>query len=59
MSNPKYPVGIVGGGAWGTALAAVMAQIHDEVLIWAREEVVVSGINEAHENTAFVAGLKL
>ena len=59
MSNPKYPVGIIGGGAWGTALAAVMAQIHDEVLIWAREEEVVSGINDGHENTAFLAGLKL
>jgi glycerol-3-phosphate dehydrogenase (NAD(P)+) len=59
MSNPKYPVGIIGGGAWGTALAAVMAQIHDEVLIWAREEEVVSGINEGHENIAFLAGLKL
>ncbi len=59
MSNPKYPVGIVGGGAWGTALAAVMAHIHDEVLIWAREEEVVSGINDGHENTAFLAGLKL
>jgi glycerol-3-phosphate dehydrogenase (NAD(P)+) len=59
MSNPRYPVGIIGGGAWGTALAAVMAQIHDEVLIWAREEEVVSGINDGHENTAFLAGLKL
>lgn len=59
MSNPAYPVGIVGGGAWGTALAAVMAQIHDDVLLWAREEEVVSGINDAHENAAFLPGLKL
>jgi glycerol-3-phosphate dehydrogenase (NAD(P)+) len=59
MSETRYPVGIVGGGAWGTALAAVMAQIHDEVLIWAREDDVVAGINDAHENTAFLAGLKL
>ncbi len=59
MSNAKYPVGIIGGGAWGTALAAVMAQIHDNVLLWAREEEVVSGINDSHENTAFLAGLTL
>jgi glycerol-3-phosphate dehydrogenase (NAD(P)+) len=59
MSNPKYPVGIIGGGAWGTALAAVMAQIHDEVLLWARETEVVNSINDAHENTAFLPGLKL
>jgi glycerol-3-phosphate dehydrogenase (NAD(P)+) len=59
MSNPRYPVGIIGGGAWGTALAAVMAQIHDAVLIWAREENVVSGINETHENAVFLPGLAL
>ena len=54
-----YPVGIVGGGAWGTALAAVMAQIHDDVLIWAREDDVVSGINDAHENKVFLPRLTL
>jgi glycerol-3-phosphate dehydrogenase (NAD(P)+) len=59
MNNPRYPVGVIGGGAWGTALAAVMAQIHDEVLLWAREEEVVSSINDAHENTAFLSGLTL
>lgn len=59
MSNLRYPVGIIGGGAWGTALAAVMAQIHDEVLIWAREEDVVASINKTHENKAFLPGLSL
>lgn len=59
MSNAKYPVGIIGGGAWGTALAAVAAQIHDDVLLWAREQEVVSSINHGHENTLFLAGLKL
>lgn len=54
-----YPVGIVGGGAWGTALAAVMAQIHENVLIWAREDEVVAGINTVHENQLFLPGLKL
>lgn len=59
MTAPRYPVGIIGGGAWGTALAAVMAQIHAEVLIWAREPDVVEGINNANENAAFLAGIKL
>lgn len=54
MSSIKYPVGIIGGGAWGTALAAVMAQIHDNVLLWAREEDVVHSINNSHENTLFL-----
>lgn len=59
MNEKQYPVGIVGGGAWGTALAAVMAQIHDDVLIWAREDDVVASINQTHENTAFLRGLAL
>ena len=59
MSITNYPVGIIGGGAWGTALAAVMAQIHNDVLIWAREDEVVSGINDAHENNGFLPGLTL
>jgi glycerol-3-phosphate dehydrogenase (NAD(P)+) len=36
-----------------------MAQIHDDVLIWAREAEVVKGVNEAHENAAFLPGLAL
>ncbi len=54
-----YPVGIIGGGAWGTALAAVMAQIHARVLLWAREDEVVGSINAQHENRAFLPGLSL
>ena len=59
MSVTKYPVGIIGGGAWGTALAAVMAQIHDHVLLWAREEDVVRSVNDSHENTLFLPGTPL
>ena len=59
MSNARYPVGVIGGGAWGTALATVMAQIHGEVVIWAREDEVVASINGVHENQAFLPGLSL
>lgn len=59
MNDPKYPIGIVGGGAWGTALASVMAQIHPQVLIWAREEDVVNTINETRENGLFLSGFTL
>jgi glycerol-3-phosphate dehydrogenase (NAD(P)+) len=59
MSAGTYPIGIIGGGAWGTALAAVMAQIHERVLLWAREEDVVRSVNVQHENTLFLAGTLL
>src|SRR5262245_1946730 len=52
-------VGVIGGGAWGTALAQVCARAGREVVIWAREPEVVEAINGAHENTTFLAGVRL
>jgi len=48
-------LGILGGGAWGTALAQVAAE-GGETLLWAREREVVESINAAHENSLFLAG---
>jgi len=52
-------LGVIGGGAWGTALAQVGASGGREVLLWAREPEVVEAINSDHENTVFLAGPKL
>src|SRR4029079_7701048 len=52
-------LGIVGGGAWGTALAQVAAAGGRETLLWAFEPGGVEAINAAHENTAFLAGVPL
>lgn len=51
--------GIIGGGAWGTALAQTVARAGLSAVIWAREPEVVAAINEAHENRAFLPGVKL
>jgi glycerol-3-phosphate dehydrogenase (NAD(P)+) len=50
-------IGIIGGGAWGTALAQVMAPA-EPVLLWAREAEVVASIN-AGENAQFLPGIPL
>jgi glycerol-3-phosphate dehydrogenase (NAD(P)+) len=47
-------LGVIGGGAWGTALAQVAAGEGREVLLWAREPEVVEAINSVHENTVFL-----
>ncbi len=52
-------IGIIGGGAWGTALATVAARCGRDVLVWAREEEVVRAINETHENSVFLEGIPL
>jgi len=52
-------VGVIGGGAWGTALAQVAAAGGGDSLLWAREAEVVRSINAAHENAAFLPGLAL
>jgi len=52
-------VGVVGGGAWGTALAQVLASDGREVLLWAREADVVEAVNAGHRNPRFLPGAAL
>ncbi|MBV9884814.1 MAG: NAD(P)-dependent glycerol-3-phosphate dehydrogenase [Sphingomonadaceae bacterium] len=52
-------LGIIGGGAWGTALAQVAAADGETVRLWAREPEVVEAINASHENTIFLKGVTL
>lgn len=52
-------IGVIGGGAWGTALAQVAAHGGHPVTLWAREAEVVSAINAAHENPLFLPGIAL
>ncbi|MBL4767446.1 MAG: NAD(P)-dependent glycerol-3-phosphate dehydrogenase [Rhodobacteraceae bacterium] len=52
-------ISVIGGGAWGTALAAMVARAGRDVLLWARETDVVTSINDAHENKDFLPGVAL
>jgi glycerol-3-phosphate dehydrogenase (NAD(P)+) len=52
-------LGVIGGGAWGTALAQVGASGGRDVLLWAREPEVVEAVNSHHENSVFLAGSQL
>ena len=51
--------GVIGGGAWGTALAQVCARAGLTPTLWAREADVVASINADHENTSFLPGVEL
>ena len=52
-------IGVVGAGAWGTALAQVAAANGEPVMLWAREPEVVEAVNADHENPLFLKGLAL
>jgi glycerol-3-phosphate dehydrogenase (NAD(P)+) len=52
-------IGVIGAGAWGTALAQACAQNGRDVRLWAFESDVVEAINSKRENTMFLAGATL
>src|SRR6202171_907510 len=50
---------VIGAGAWGTALADLLARNGHQVTLWAYEADVVQAINDKHENVRFLAGHRL
>jgi glycerol-3-phosphate dehydrogenase (NAD(P)+) len=52
-------VAVVGGGAWGTALACHAARLEHDVSLWAIEADVAEAISERHENTTYLPGVAL
>jgi glycerol-3-phosphate dehydrogenase (NAD(P)+) len=52
-------VTVVGGGAWGTALADLLARKGEQVTLWARESEVIESVNRRHRNDMFLPGAEL
>jgi glycerol-3-phosphate dehydrogenase (NAD(P)+) len=52
-------IGVIGAGAWGTALAQSCALAGRSVTLWAFEPEVVEAINTGHVNTAFLPDVTL
>ena len=50
---------IIGGGAWGSALALVACRAGARAVLWARDPAIVAAINERHENPVFLPGIAL
>lgn len=51
--------GVVGAGAWGTALADLLARNGHDVMLWALEPEVAESIEARHENERFLRGFAL
>ena len=58
MSAQK-PIGVIGAGAWGTALAQMLAADGAPVSLWARTEEVAGTINRTHRNELYLPGATL
>jgi len=54
-----HKVGVIGAGAWGTALALVCARAGRQVRLWAREAEVIEQVRTSRENSLFLPGLRL
>ena len=52
-------IGVIGAGAWGTALAQMACLAGREVVIWAREAEVAAEIDTRHSNEVFLPGIAL
>jgi glycerol-3-phosphate dehydrogenase (NAD(P)+) len=52
-------IGVVGAGAWGTALAQTARLAGCDVVLWAREAEVADEINSAGRNSIFLPGVAL
>ncbi|MEJ7934271.1 NAD(P)H-dependent glycerol-3-phosphate dehydrogenase [Sphingobium sp. AN558] len=51
--------GVLGGGAWGTALAQLLTAGGDDVRLWALEPEVIAAVNRDHANPLYLPGLPL
>ena len=52
-------IGVIGAGAWGTALAMTAARAGNAVTLWAREPELARDLNEKRENTLYLPGFAL
>lgn len=59
MVRPMARFAVVGSGAWGTALAAHLARLDHEVVLWALEREVAEEITTRHTNMSFLSGVAL
>ena len=57
--TPKQRIGVLGGGAWGTALAQTMLRAGHEVGFWMRDAEAARAVNETHASPAYLPGLPL
>ena len=59
MSGALGTAAVMGSGAWGTAMAKVLADAGNDVRLWARSPQVADEVNGAHTNHRYLKGIVL
>lgn len=59
MTQTYQHIGVIGAGAWGTALAQTLASSGRKVTLWAFEADCVDAVNNTHINSLFLPSVKL
>jgi glycerol-3-phosphate dehydrogenase (NAD(P)+) len=59
MASTVGTAAVMGSGAWGTALAKVLADAGNEVRLWARRAEVADEVNNTHRNQGYLPGVEL
>ncbi|OHU86894.1 NAD(P)H-dependent glycerol-3-phosphate dehydrogenase [Mycobacterium talmoniae] len=59
MTGSEGAVAVMGAGAWGTALAKVLADAGSAVTLWARRPEVAATINDTGYNADYLPGVQL
>ncbi len=52
-------IAILGGGAWGTALATLLAEHSHQIMLWCHKQKVADAINTTHANPTYLPGAQL
>jgi glycerol-3-phosphate dehydrogenase (NAD(P)+) len=52
-------VAVLGAGAWGTALAKLLAEKEDDVALWARRRELCDAVTASRENARYLPGVRL
>lgn len=59
MSGGSGAIAVLGGGAWGTALATAMLRAGNGTRLWARDAGIVAAIGGRRENPRYLPGIAL
>jgi glycerol-3-phosphate dehydrogenase (NAD(P)+) len=59
MNGGSSTIGVVGGGAWGTALANAAAAAGNDVILYTREPGLAQAMRDTRENAQYLPGIHL